>query len=69
MALSSADVAAMKRFDPIYDATQSMSYCGTFLCCNIFVAGINSTKDKDEWLLCVVVENRALHSEVQSPLI
>ena len=31
--------------------------------------GINSIKYKDEWLLCVVVENRALHSEVQSPLI
>ena len=28
MALSSADVAAMRWFDPIYDATQSMSYCG-----------------------------------------
>ena len=29
MALSSADVAALNRFDPIFDATQSMSYCGT----------------------------------------
>ena len=27
---------------------------------------INSTKDKDESVLCVVVVNRALHSEVQS---
>ena len=33
------------------------------------VQNINSIKYKDEWLLCVVVENRALHSEAQSPLI
>ena len=29
VALSSAGVAAIKSFDPIYDATQSMSYCST----------------------------------------
>ena len=34
-----------------------------------FPSRINSTKNKDESVLCVVVVNRALHSKVQSSAI